>query len=145
MQAMMAKLQPSLHGTCDQNLIKNMVISILKDDSKLDALHTIIRSKYNNSPASVTLAYIEREVSSNLKDKSRPGGISSDILCEDPVASMATFYVQKPLFQPRGKFQGNQSRSPISKPKATEGRYRIPASAWKAMSEAERQEAVKVM
>ena len=144
-QAMMAKLPPSLRGTCDQNLIINMVISNLKDDSKLDALHTIIRSKYNDSPASVTFAYIEREVTSILKDKSRPGGISADILREDPVASMATFYAQKRSFQPRGKFQGNQSRSPISKPKAAEGRYRIPATAWKAMSEAERQEAVKVM
>jgi hypothetical protein len=97
----------------------------------------------------VTLAYIEREVTSifKLKDKSRPGGGSSDILpsSKNPVALMATFYAQKQLFQSCGKFQGNQSLYPTSKPKAAEGRYRIPASAWKAMSEAEQQEAVKVI
>ena len=49
-QAMMARLPPSLRSTCDQNLIINMVISNLKDDPNLDALHTVIRSKYNDSP-----------------------------------------------------------------------------------------------
>ncbi len=109
------------------------------DEPSLNALHTIIRSKYNDSLGSVTFTSTKREVTSILNDKSRPGGISFDILREDPVASMATvtFYAQKELFQPRGGFQGNQSCSPISKPKAAKGRFRIPASAWKAMSEAE--------
>ncbi len=46
-QTMIAKLLPSLRGTCDQNLIINMATSNLKDSSKLEALHTIIRLKYN--------------------------------------------------------------------------------------------------
>jgi hypothetical protein len=72
---MIAKLLPSLRGTCDQNLIINMATSNLKDSSKLEALHTIILLKYNESPASVTFSYKEREVASVLKDKSRPGGM----------------------------------------------------------------------
>ncbi len=50
-QAMMARLPPSLCSTCNQNLIINMVISNMKDDPNLDALHTVC-SKYNDSPAS---------------------------------------------------------------------------------------------
>jgi hypothetical protein len=144
-QAMMARLPPSLRSTCDQNLIINMIISNLKDDSNLDALHTVIRSKYNDCPASVTFAYIEREVTSILKDKYKSGGVVTETSREDPIASMATFYTQtkKRPFQPRGKFTANQTRSLISK--ASESKYRIPGAAWKVMSEEERREAIKVM
>jgi hypothetical protein len=90
-QAMMARLPPSLRSTCDQSLIINMIISNLKDDSNLDALHTVIRSKYNDCPASVTFAYIEREVTSILKDKCKSGGVVTETSREDPIASMATF------------------------------------------------------
>ena len=44
-QSMMAKLPPGLRNICHQNLILNMVISNLKYDPHLNALHTVIRSK----------------------------------------------------------------------------------------------------
>ena len=54
-------------------------------------LHTVIRSKYNHGPASVTFACIEREVTSILKDKCKSGGVVTETSREDPIASMATF------------------------------------------------------
>jgi hypothetical protein len=48
-QSMMAKLPPGLRNTCDRNLIINMVISNLKDDPRLNALQTVIHSKYNEN------------------------------------------------------------------------------------------------
>ncbi len=59
---------------------------------------------------------------------------------DEPTASVATFYTKKKKFQLLGKFTAGQSLSHISKP--TSGKYRIPKS---AMSEEERQDALKVM
>ena len=53
------------------------------------------------------------------------------------------FTLRKKKFQPRGKFTAGQSRSPIAMP--TGDKYRSPRSAWQAMSEEERQDALKVM
>ena len=144
-QALMAKVPQQLRNTCDDNLVINLIIENLAEDPKLEAVHTVIRSKHNDDPAKVTFAYIEREVTSILadKEKSKASKATAEISQEDPIASVATFFTQKKRFQPRGKFTSNQTRSPISKP--TGGNYRIPKSAWQAMSEDERQKALKVM
>ena len=146
-QALMAKIPQQLRSTCDENLVINLIISNLIEDPKLEAVHTVIRSRHNDDPAKVTFAYLEREVTSILADreKNKTNKVAAEISqdSEDPIASVATFYTQKKRFQPRGKFNAGQSRSPISKP--TNGKYRIPKSAWQAMSEEERQDALKVM
>jgi hypothetical protein len=147
-QSLMSKIPQQLRSTCDENLVINLIISNLIEDPKLEAVHTVIRSRYNDDSAKVTFAYIEREVTSILSDreKSKTSKVAAEIShdSEDPVASVATFYTQKKKFQSRGgKFTAGQSRSPISKP--TNGKYRIPKSAWQAMSEEERQDALKVM
>ena len=146
-QVMIAKLPSELRSTCDQKLIINLVISNLMSDSDLKAVHTVLRMEYNKDPAKMTFAYIEREVTSILADraKSKSGRIAADVPQDDSIASVATFYTQKKRFQPRGKFTSNQSRSPISKPNPASGKYRFPKAAWQAMSEDERQEALKVM
>ena len=145
-QSLMSKIPQQLRSTCDENLVINLIISNLIEDPKLQAVHTVIRSRYNDDSAKVTFAYIECEVTSILADREKSKAnkvaeISHD--SEDQVASVATFYTQKKKFQPRGKFTAGQSRSPIAKP--TGDKYRIPRSAWQAMSEEERQDALKVM
>ena len=104
-----------------------MVISNLKDDPHLNALHTVIRSKYNENQASISFAYIEREVTSILKDGHKTSEVASDSR-EDPVASVASFYAQskKRSFQPRGKFTGNQTRPPITKTREADTKFRLP-------------------
>ena len=60
---------------------------------------------------------LEREFTSILADrkKNKTNKVAAEISqdSEDPIASVATFYTQKKRFQPRGKFNGGQSRSPI--------------------------------
>ena len=144
-QALMAKVPQQLSSTCDHNLVINLIIENLVEDPKLEAAHTVIRSRYNDDPAKVTFAYIEREITSILSDreKRKNGKVTAEISQDEPIASVATFYTQKKRFQPRGKFTSNQTRSPISKPAGE--KYRIPKAAWQAMSEDERQDALKVM
>ncbi len=96
----------------------------------------------------MTFAYIEREVTSILADreKSKTSKVAAEIShdSKNPIAFVATFYTQKKKFQSRGgKFTAGQSRLPISKP--ANGKYIIPKSAWQAMSEEDRQDALKVM
>ncbi len=68
-QALMAKTSHQLRSNCDENLVINLMISNLIEDSKLEAVHMVIRSRHNDAPAKVTFAYIEREVTSILADR----------------------------------------------------------------------------
>jgi len=144
-QALMAKVPQQLTSTCDHNLVINLIIENLADDPKLEAADTVIRSKYNDDPAKVTFAYIENEITSILedKDKRRTGKVTAEISQDEPIASVASFYTHKKRIQPRGKFTSNHPRSPISK--SAGEKDKIPKAAWQAMSEDERQDALKVM
>jgi hypothetical protein len=77
-QALMAKVSRQLSSTCDHNLVINLIIEKLVEDPKLEAGHTVrvirctvIRSRYNDDPAKVTFAYIEREITLILLDSSK--------------------------------------------------------------------------
>ena len=88
-QSLMSKIPQQLRSTCDENLVVNLIISNLIQDLKLEAVHTVIRSRFNDDAAKVTFAYIEREVTSILADReksktSKVAEISHD--SEDPVA-----------------------------------------------------------
>ncbi len=99
----MAKLPQHLSSTCDHNLVINLGVENLADDPKLEAAHTVIRSKYNDDPATVTFAYIECEITSILedKDKRRTGRVTAEIPQDEPIASVATFYTQKKAISTR--------------------------------------------
>ena len=57
-QALMAKVPQQLSGTCE---VINLIIENLVEDPKLEAAHTVIRTRYNDDPAKVTFPYVERE------------------------------------------------------------------------------------
>jgi hypothetical protein len=61
---------------------------------------------------------------------------------EDPIASVATLYIQKKSSTTRKVYLGSISFIHI---KPTGGEYRIPKSAWQAMSEDERQDTLNVI
>ena len=69
----MSKIPQQLRSTCDENLVINLpvIISNLIEDPTLEAVHTVIRSRYNDDAAKVTFAYIEREVTSILADREK--------------------------------------------------------------------------
>ncbi len=99
-QALMAKIPQQLRNTCDDNLVINLIIENLTEDPKLEAVHTVIRSKHNDDPAKVTFAYIERDVTSILadKEKSRPAKLMLRFLRRTRLLRWPHFLLRKSGF-----------------------------------------------
>ncbi len=56
-QSLMSKIRQQLRSTCNENLVINLIISYLIGDPKLEAVHTVIHSRYNDDSAKVKFAY----------------------------------------------------------------------------------------
>ena len=132
-QKLISELPASVSQTFDVSMIIDSVITSLRNDRNLHAVHSYIRSTRNSNPNQVTFDYIEREVKSILDDVKPEPVLQTN---EDPIASMASesaFYNQ----QKKRSFQGNsgklQTRSPISKKESRP--QRIPTAVWELMSQ----------
>ena len=112
-QKLIAELPQPLRRSFDSQLAINFLVESLGKDTNIQALHTIIRTKFMENRASVTFSYIEQMVTAVLKDIKPETTISHD----DPVAAtaVASFYTQKKRRNINPRNSSGKLSSPIVK------------------------------
>ena len=116
---MMVDLPPSIRMSLSERLIIDMIITSLSQHEDLKAIHTIIRSKHSEQPDSVTMQFIEEQVTAVLNDiKPKVATVINSNSNEDVVASIASFFAQqknRPATRGKPQRKPQAPRSPISK------------------------------
>ena len=101
-QALPARIKAMHH----MSVTINSVIGSLAHDGRLKALHTFLRTQYDENPDKINLDYIVDKVTAELRDLDKGSEVPRE---EEPVASLVSCNFVK---SNKRKFQPQESRSP---------------------------------